>query len=445
MAVTSLWPVRKPAQEVIAYATDPKKTGGELITCLNCSKTDAARQFLETKRMWSALSGRDKTGGVTCYHGFQAFSGKELSAETAHEIGVKLASRLWGDRYEVVVTTHCDTDNRHNHFVINSVSFTDGKKYSNSVRSFCRMREESDRLCLEYGLPVGNIPDGRRMPYGEYVAHVKGEPTYRSLIRADLERAADASLTEPEFFAVLGEMGYETARIRGRPALRPPGAERFMRFDRLGGFSPEDIRRRLTDNRRRTAPFPESRIEEARAFREETRPEAGARGLYRLYLRYRHELTVLKRYPGCAKKVSFRLREDLIRPERLDAEMRFVADNAIETAEDLKAYVALSEERLAGLTETRKKLRGEKRTAEDTGDREAASAASDRINTATSEMRRIRKALRLCAGIEERSGYMESELGALEAERTGRKEEKDHGRIRGGRGGADRQDEPGRN
>ena len=41
----------------------------------------------------------------------------EVTPEQAHEIGVKLAEELWGDKFQVVVSTHINTDNIHNHFV----------------------------------------------------------------------------------------------------------------------------------------------------------------------------------------------------------------------------------------------------------------------------------------------------------------------------------------
>ena len=47
----------------------------------------------------------------------------------AHEIGLKLAKALWGEKYQVLVATHLDKSNHlHNHFVVNTVSFIDGIK-----------------------------------------------------------------------------------------------------------------------------------------------------------------------------------------------------------------------------------------------------------------------------------------------------------------------------
>ena len=72
-----------------------------------------------TKAGWS------DTSEIVCYHGFQSFKHGEVTPEQAHEVGVKLAERMWGDRFQVIVATHLNTDCLHNHFVVNSVSFAD--------------------------------------------------------------------------------------------------------------------------------------------------------------------------------------------------------------------------------------------------------------------------------------------------------------------------------
>ena len=37
------------------------------------------------------------------------------------------------DRYQVLVTTHLNTDSVHNHIVVNAVSYVDGKKFQNHM------------------------------------------------------------------------------------------------------------------------------------------------------------------------------------------------------------------------------------------------------------------------------------------------------------------------
>ena len=59
---------------------------------------------------------------------------------------------MWGDQYEIVVTTHLNTDSLHNHFIINSVSFKTGRKYENHIRDHIRLREISDHICREHAL-----------------------------------------------------------------------------------------------------------------------------------------------------------------------------------------------------------------------------------------------------------------------------------------------------
>lgn len=83
------------------------------------------------------------------YHGYQSFKAGEVTPEEAHRIGLETARRMWAGSYEVLVTTHLNTDNVHNHFVVNSVSFRDGRKYENHQRDHYRLREISDAICRE--------------------------------------------------------------------------------------------------------------------------------------------------------------------------------------------------------------------------------------------------------------------------------------------------------
>ena len=95
-----------------------------------------------------------KTDGIQCFHAVQSFVKGEITPEQAHEIGMKLAEELWGDKFQVVVTTHLNTNHIHNHIVLNSVSFEDGLKYYDNHTNYAKMRHISDELCKEYGLSV---------------------------------------------------------------------------------------------------------------------------------------------------------------------------------------------------------------------------------------------------------------------------------------------------
>lgn len=73
-----------------------------------------------TKKMF------DDTKPIVAYHGYQFFKIGEVTADVAHEIGVRLAQELYADRFEVIVTTHLDKKHVHNHILLNSTSFVDG-------------------------------------------------------------------------------------------------------------------------------------------------------------------------------------------------------------------------------------------------------------------------------------------------------------------------------
>ena len=123
-----------------------------------------------------------KDNGVMAYHGYQSFAPGEATPEAAHEIGVRLAEWLWGDRYQVLVATHLDKESHlHNHFVVNSVSSWTACGITAVKKITYAMRRESDRLCLEYGLSVlpPDAERGRSRQYGEWRAEKEERPTFR--------------------------------------------------------------------------------------------------------------------------------------------------------------------------------------------------------------------------------------------------------------------------
>jgi len=156
MATTSIWPISGNIQTVIKYVLNPDKTDTRnlsesdiqslkdvmdyavnpdkterqhLVSGINCVPAIAREQMLITKKRFSKLDGR------TAYHAYQSFSPGETTPDQAHQIGMEFAQQLWGDRFQVVVATHIDKSHIHNHFVINSVSFMDGRSDENAVGS----------------------------------------------------------------------------------------------------------------------------------------------------------------------------------------------------------------------------------------------------------------------------------------------------------------------
>jgi hypothetical protein len=343
MAVTSIWPIKGRLDRVIDYAKNPEKTmeasyqelaslhaiDGVLeyaadnmkteqrsyVTCLNCQEGSAAQQFVETKKLWASLSGMDKMSGRSCYHGYQSFRADEVTAETAHEIGVKLAEELWGSKYEVLVATHCNTGCYHNHFVINSVSFADGIKFHNTHEDYARMREVSDRLCREYALSVIEHPRNQAKSYAEWQAERDGRPTNRGMIRQDIDAAILASTTRQGFVKELRSMGYELKFTKKNgeplkyPGLKPPGAKGFFRFHKLGAdYTLDAIDFRLLNKYVKLDPFSKEDRRLVAQHRAQHQPPAYQKrstGLRGLYLRYCYELHIIEKHPTSVQRVSF--------------------------------------------------------------------------------------------------------------------------------------------
>lgn len=111
----------------------------------------------------------------------------------------------------MVVATHLDREHIHNHFVLNSVSFVDGKKYNDCKAAYALMRQTSDRLCLEHGLSVIEHPkQGRTMSYDTWEAEQTGKPTWYGQIRKDVDSCIARSFLFEHFLENLKNKGTQS-------------------------------------------------------------------------------------------------------------------------------------------------------------------------------------------------------------------------------------------
>ena len=265
MATTGFWPVRGKLKDIIDYAENPDKTTEReyldddlydalryvenddktdrkmYVSSINCSKSMAYEQMTAIKRKYG------QRGKVVAYHGYQSFEEGEVTPEEAHRIGVETARRMWGDRFQVVVTTHLNTANLHNHFVVNSVSFKDGKKYRNSIAQHRQIREISDEVCREYGKSVlenSSFYGGKSR--GAYWAERQGHPTHRNMLKKDMEYCLNTAFSWESFEKQLHGLGYTIDWKR--MSVTGKGWDRAVRLNRLG-YTEEVMQRRLDNNR----------------------------------------------------------------------------------------------------------------------------------------------------------------------------------------------------
>ena len=157
----------------LEYAADPAKTDETMyVSGVNCSKTRAYEEMCAVKKRFG------ERGTVIAYHGYQSFAAGEVTPEEAHQIGIETARRMWGDRYQVVITTHLNTSKLHNHFVVNATSFVDGKKYRNKIGDHMELRKVSDAICREHQKSVLGREERPTHPSGyAQTRHRRGDRT----------------------------------------------------------------------------------------------------------------------------------------------------------------------------------------------------------------------------------------------------------------------------
>lgn len=426
--------------DVIRYAVNSRKTQKadnedcavvhRFVSGINCSPSTARDEMLAVKRRFG------KENGTVAYHGYQSFAPGEATPEMAHEIGMKLAARLWGDRYQVIVATHLDKENHlHNHFVLNTVSFVDGIKYHRTKKDYHDMQKTSDALCREYGLSVIENPQyGKSKQYGEWRAEQEQRPTWRGLIRADIDETIRQSMTERQFFDSLRKKDYEV-KIGKDISVRPPGKKRFVRLMRNFGedYSIENIRRRiLSQTRAEKRPSePTRKVIRIRLLGslENTRKITGFRALY---FHYCYLLGIFpKNKPKQNGRLHFLLREDLRKLDAITAETRLLAGHRIDTAEQLFSYQSEAKDKITALTAERKQLYKLQRTAAVKADHEKAAEIKEQISALSKELATLRKEVSLCDDIAERSGVIKEKTKAVcKDEQPERKEKTDHVQFR---------------
>ena len=416
MAVTSLWHIKGNLKDLIDYVENPDKTvpkgtedffnvfsyvqnpakteKGEYVSAVNCLKETALQQMILTKKRYG------KDDKYIAWHGYQSFQIGEVSPETAHEIGVKVAREMWGDKYQIVVTTHLDKDHIHNHFAFNSVSFLDGKKYNYSNTERQRLRDTSDALCIEYGLSVINNPH-KAPSRPVWLDEKAGKPTRYNVYRADVQEAMDYSRSQKYMEEYLRRKGYIIDFTGKHWKIRLPQYEHFTSLDPLNEkWTPENILRSMGrgatfGSRRAYISYPPQMPQELKDW---FKPFHRTSHIYRLYLHYCYLLGYLPKNTDY-KPTSPYLKEDLKKLEEISKQVRYMGKYHIETFDDLYADRNKIESEMSRLKEVRKKLENKIRRAKP----EAKITLREEKAGVTAQIAELRTKLKLNKGIEERS------------------------------------------
>lgn len=392
MATTGFWPVKGSLKDVVKYAENPDKTTNPkyldddlavtlkyvenddktdmkmFVTGINCPTERAYEQMMATKHFYG------KTGGNVAYHGYQSFKLGETTPKEAHEIGIETARRMWGKDYEIVVTTHLNTENIHNHIVINSVSFKTGLKFENHISDHIRLREISDAVCKEYSKSVIEGAKFYNNDRNAYWIHKCGRKTHRDILKDDVDSAIKQSGNLIEFERIMINFGYTFSRniMMKHPSVTAKGWQRAIRIDNLGkDYSTDRIIKRIADNGIFVSSFGKSeRVQRTKPkhtplmeLEYQLRRVKYMDTLEALFYLFVELLKPSNLTPNYTPPLSPALRQELRKLEQYQKQFRLLHDENIQSVPELEAFIRKLSKQIDDLDAERKSVDNKRRRA----------------------------------------------------------------------------------
>ena len=188
----------------IRYIMNPKKTNdGELIGGNSgFTPQEVYQVMMDTKLDWDKLEGRQG------YHFVISFQPGEM----AYQVIKEFCEEYLGDDFDYVFSIHNDQKHMHGHIVFNSVNRMSGYKYRYENGDWEKyIQPITNKICEKYGLPPLEFDAETRKgkSYAQWQADKKGAPTWKKIIRADIDYIISISGNEEEFISNMEKIGYQ--------------------------------------------------------------------------------------------------------------------------------------------------------------------------------------------------------------------------------------------
>ena len=358
MAVTKFLTRKTRLNTIIKYIMNGEKTEKMMyVSGVNCRPDTAIYEMQDTKKRL------DKEDGIISYHLIQSFDGKEISPKKCHELGLQYAKELFGDDFQFVVATHLNTDNVHNHIVINSVSFKSGYKFYSNRETKDFIRITSDFICRENGLSVIKTPCKNT---GSYKLYANNNP-YMQLVQKDIDDAIAISYSYKGFVSKLEAKGYYVSENEDTGIIiERDNSYQVVRPQELFGdnYTKEKIRYRIENKTYSQVYIPKKKykmsIEEYNKFKQKPR-EHQLRELPALYIL----ICILLRIDPLPEKIEIgnyrvpitkEMKISLKHLESLSKQTILLSENKINNLEELKSYRFNLEEKVRNLKGKRENL-----------------------------------------------------------------------------------------
>lgn len=253
-------------------AKDYLERDGRNVECstFNIDRPDEWAEDMQlTKELYDKTEGRQYYWIVQSFdnqHGEQSYN-----AEDVHEMGKELAEVFAKKGYQVVVETHNDTDNLHNHLIINSVNSETGKKLRISNAKSLEVSKGADiltkdlyrlndEICEKYGLRTLDqskaIKNERERHAGIQPTNKKTDENYlakswKDTLRQDLQSIwKDKTIkSKDDFERALQQKGITISRMTSTGNITYEQGGNKARAKSLGAFNRDDVSSLLERNK----------------------------------------------------------------------------------------------------------------------------------------------------------------------------------------------------
>ena len=399
MAITKYKVIKKNLDAVINYAMNGEKTeNGILVSAINCLPQTAYSQMMLTKKAFHKEDGR------LGYHIIQSFNDNEISPDKCNKIGIELAQQLWGDKYQIIVCTHINKKNVHNHIVLNSVSFIDGSKYHNSNVEIALLRETNDDICRKHGLSI--IKSTKATTVSDIsksrIANYNRNSGKMELIKADIDEAIKEATKYQEFVDILAFKGYYIKKSNNVISVSTPYYNRNIRLARAFGedYTFDNIKTRIYQPTLYDRYLKRSNNEKVYKVRiydgiKIDQEKLKTSSFYRLYIHY---LYLLGKLPP---KIHYEERtkeyyKEIDKFNKLADEMNLICTYNLESKGDVQNLRMKYIQEVTPLKEEREKLRQLYKKADNEADKTIIQAKIDII---TEDINKINSKIQTCKRI----------------------------------------------
>lgn len=374
MATTSLWPIKQTINNTIEYVENKDKTQIPIsdlsntidyasnknkteeqfyVTGINCDSKNVYQDMILVKKAYN------KIDNIQGFHGYQSFKEGEVTPDVAHKIGIQLANEMWGDEFQVVVTTHLNTNHVHNHFVVNSVSMKDGHKYNYSNHEMARLRQTNDFICKEYGLSsLEEKVTRKNFNFSKYMNH----DNYSTITQRDIDIAIKNSFNYQDFINSMKKMNYEVIERYGKLSVKHTNMKRNIRIERQFGddYTIDNIYRRIAEE----VPDKLTADELTTYNYHKNKYYKNKHSLGAMFLYFIFRIKIYEKSPR-NYPISEEMKKEINKMEIYNLEVRFMDKNRIDSYEELHCYKEICKEALDVLIYARKRTYEKKSKSKD--------------------------------------------------------------------------------